>query len=106
MGTANPEPPNPAMDTGVQFGETGIACPTGGPNHEAHRTPRGMPGATEAGLAAIRPPLTGAQAAAALQAAGYGGEKIVQISPADYPNVRAARVASAREIRHIDPANG
>ena len=52
--------------------------------------PPGMPDATEAGLAAIRPPFTIAQAKAALEAAGYRGEKIVQVSPADYPNVKAA----------------
>lgn len=52
--------------------------------------PPGMPDSTEAGLDTIRPPYTPAQAKAALEAAGYRGEKIVQISPADYPNVKAA----------------
>ncbi len=63
--------------------------------------PLGMPDATEAGLSAIRPPLTDAQAKAALKAAGYGGEKIVQISPADYPNVRAANEVLADLLKRI-----
>jgi len=38
---------------------------------------------------------------AALRAAGYGGEKIVQISPADYPNVRAANEVLADMLQRI-----
>ena len=63
--------------------------------------PLGMPDATETGLSALRPPLTDAQANAALKAAGYAGEKIVQISPADYPNVRAANEVLADLLKRI-----
>jgi peptide/nickel transport system substrate-binding protein len=52
--------------------------------------PHGMPDATDAGMAASRKPFTDAEARAALKAAGYNGEKIVQITPGDYPNVKAA----------------
>jgi peptide/nickel transport system substrate-binding protein len=41
--------------------------------------PVGMPDSTDAGLDTIRPPLSDADAKAALAAAGYAGEKIVQI---------------------------
>ena len=50
----------------------------------------GLPDATETGLDTIRPPFTPEQARTALEAAGYRGEKIIQISPGDYPNVKAA----------------
>ncbi len=63
--------------------------------------PPGMPDATEAGLAAIRPPYTAAQARAALAAAGYKGEKIIQISPGDYPNVKAASEVLADLLKRI-----
>ena len=63
--------------------------------------PLGMPDATEAGLDAIRPPLTDAQAAEALKAAGYAGEKIVQISPGDYPNVKTANEVLADLLKRI-----
>ncbi len=63
--------------------------------------PQGMPDATEAGLAAIRPHFTAAQARAALAAAGYKGEKIIQISPGDYPNVKAASEVLADLLKRI-----
>jgi peptide/nickel transport system substrate-binding protein len=63
--------------------------------------PLGMPDSTQAGLDSIRPPLTDAQARAALSAAGYGGEKIVQISPADYPNVKIANEVLADLLKRI-----
>ncbi len=63
--------------------------------------PRGMPDATDAGLEALRPLYTDAEARAALKAAGYNGEKIVQISPADYPNVRAANEVLADLLKRI-----
>jgi peptide/nickel transport system substrate-binding protein len=52
--------------------------------------PPGTPDSTDAGLDTIRPRFTDAQARAALSAAGYKGEKIVVISPGDYPNLKAA----------------
>ncbi len=63
--------------------------------------PQGMPDASEAGLDAIRPRYTDAEARAALREAGYAGEKIVQISPADYPNVRAANEVLADLLKRI-----
>jgi peptide/nickel transport system substrate-binding protein len=63
--------------------------------------PPGMPDATDAGLDTIRPRYSDAEARAALKAAGYGGEKIVQISPADYPNVRAANEVLADMLQRI-----
>jgi len=63
--------------------------------------PQGMPDASEAGLETIRPPFTEAEAREALRAAGYRGEKIVQISPADYPNVRAANEVLADLLKRI-----
>jgi peptide/nickel transport system substrate-binding protein len=63
--------------------------------------PQGMPDATDVGLDALRPLLTDAQARDALQAAGYRGEKIVQISPADYPNVKVANEVLAYLLKRI-----
>jgi peptide/nickel transport system substrate-binding protein len=63
--------------------------------------PQGMPDASDAGLEAIRKPLTDAQARQALKDAGYNGEKIVQISPADYPNVRMANEVLADLLKRI-----
>jgi peptide/nickel transport system substrate-binding protein len=63
--------------------------------------PPGMPDATAAGLETIRPRYSDAEARAALRAAGYGGEKLVQISPADYPNVRAANEVLADLLQRI-----
>ncbi|MBN8873755.1 MAG: ABC transporter substrate-binding protein [Rhodospirillales bacterium] len=63
--------------------------------------PIGMPDATEAGLASLHPPLSEAAAKAALVAAGYKGEKIVQISPGDYPNVKAANEVLADLLKRI-----
>ncbi len=63
--------------------------------------PLGMPDANEAGLEKIRPRYTDAEARAALKAAGYQGEKIVQISPADYPNVRVANEVLADLLKRI-----
>ena len=63
--------------------------------------PPGLPDASDAGLGAIRPPFTPEQARAALAAAGYRGEKIVQISPGDYPNVKAASEVLADLLKRI-----
>ena len=63
--------------------------------------PSGLPDATEAGLDGIRPPFTAEQARAALAAAGYRGEKIVQLSPGDYPNVKAASDVLADLLQRI-----
>jgi peptide/nickel transport system substrate-binding protein len=63
--------------------------------------PLTMPDSTDTGLDTIRPRLTDAQARADLAAAGYGGEKIVQISPADYPNVKAANEVLADLLTRI-----
>ena len=63
--------------------------------------PQGMPDASDAGLEAIRKPLTDTQARQALKDAGYNGEKIVQISPADYPNVRMANEVLADLLKRI-----
>lgn len=63
--------------------------------------PPGMPDASDAGLEAIRTKLTDAQARQALKDAGYNGEKIVQLSPADYPNVRAANEVLADLLKRI-----
>ena len=45
------------------------------------------------------------QAKAALAAAGYGGEKIVQVSPADYPNVKAASEVLADMLKNAECAS-
>jgi peptide/nickel transport system substrate-binding protein len=63
--------------------------------------PLGMPDATLAGLDLIRPPLSDPAAAEALKAAGYGGEKIVVISPGDYPNVKVANEVLADLLKRI-----
>ncbi len=63
--------------------------------------PPGMPDASEAGFERIRPRYTDAEARAALAAAGYRGEKIVQISPGDYPNVKAASEVLADLLKRI-----
>ena len=63
--------------------------------------PLTMPDSTDAGLDSIRPPLSDAEARAALAAAGYGGEKIVQISPGDYPNVKVANEVLADLLKRI-----
>jgi peptide/nickel transport system substrate-binding protein len=78
----------------------------GGGNPELMRPgvgfyPLGFPDATEAGLETIRPPYTEAEAREALKKAGYQGEKIVQISPADYPNVRVANEVLADLLKRI-----
>jgi peptide/nickel transport system substrate-binding protein len=63
--------------------------------------PPGLPDATDVGLASIRPPFSIHQARAALEQAGYRGEKIVQISPGDYPNVKAASEVLADLLKQI-----
>jgi len=63
--------------------------------------PPGLPDATDAGLAAYKKPLSEAEAKKALAAAGYRGEKIVQISPGDYPNVKAASEVLADLLKRI-----
>ena len=63
--------------------------------------PVGMPDATQAGLETLRPRYSDTEAKAALVAAGYGGEKIVQISPGDYPNVKAANDVLADLLKRI-----
>ena len=49
----------------------------------------------------IRPRYTDAEAKTALENSGYRGEKIVQISPADYPDVRAANEVLAGLLKRI-----
>jgi peptide/nickel transport system substrate-binding protein len=78
----------------------------GGGNPELQRAgtgfyPVGLPDATQAGLDTLRPRYTDAEAKAALAAAGYAGEKIVQISPGDYPNVKAANEVLADLLKRI-----
>ena len=63
--------------------------------------PPGLPDASDAGLASIRPAYTAAQARAALAAAGYKGEKIIMISPGDYPNLKAASEVLADLLKTI-----
>lgn len=63
--------------------------------------PVGLPDASEVGLDTIRPVYTPEQARAALAAAGYRGEKIVMISPGDYPNVKAASEVLADQLKRI-----
>ncbi len=63
--------------------------------------PPGLPDASQIGLDGIRPPFTPEQARAALAAAGYQGEKIIQISPGDYPNVKAASEVLADLLKRI-----
>ena len=63
--------------------------------------PPGLPDATDAGLAELKTPFTPEQAKKALEAAGYKGEKIVQISPGDYPNVKAASEVLADLLKRI-----
>jgi peptide/nickel transport system substrate-binding protein len=66
----------------------------GGSNPELERPgtgffPIGMPDATQAGLETLLPRY------------GYGGEKIVQISPGDYPNVKTANDVLADLLKRI-----
>jgi peptide/nickel transport system substrate-binding protein len=63
--------------------------------------PPGMPDATDAGMEKLKTPLSDDAARAALKAAGYGGEKIIQISPADYPNVKVANEVLADLLKRI-----
>ncbi|MBS0642849.1 MAG: ABC transporter substrate-binding protein [Proteobacteria bacterium] len=63
--------------------------------------PPGLPDATNVGLSTIRPPYTIDQARKALEQAGYRGEKIVQITPGDYPNVKAASEVLADLLQKI-----
>jgi peptide/nickel transport system substrate-binding protein len=63
--------------------------------------PPGLPDATAAGLDSVRPPLSDAAARQALADAGYRGERIVQISPADYPNVKVANEVLADLLKRI-----
>jgi len=60
--------------------------------------PLGMPDATTVGML---PPLSDAEAHKALIAAGYQGEKIVQISPGDYPNVKVVNEVLADLLKRI-----
>jgi peptide/nickel transport system substrate-binding protein len=63
--------------------------------------PPGTPDATDDGLETIRPRYTDAQAKAALEAAGYKGEKIVCISAGDYPNLKAASEVLVDTLKRI-----
>ena len=63
--------------------------------------PPDVPAASDAGLDTLRTPLSAAAAKAALAAAGYRGERIVQISPGDYPNVKAASEVLADLLKRI-----
>lgn len=59
------------------------------------------PSATQVGLEQLKKPLDVAGAKAALAAAGYQGERIVQVMPGDYPNVKAASEVLADLLRRI-----
>ena len=52
--------------------------------------PPDLPSSNDAGMERLRQPLDVGAARAALEAAGYRGERIVQVAPGDYPNVKAA----------------
>jgi peptide/nickel transport system substrate-binding protein len=49
----------------------------------------GTPMASDAGLSALAPPHDAAAAKAAIAQAGYGGEKVVILTPGDYPRIYA-----------------
>ena len=55
----------------------------------------GMAMASDAGLSAITGPRDVAKAAAEIKAAGYGGEKVVIMSPTDYPRIYALASVAA-----------
>jgi peptide/nickel transport system substrate-binding protein len=60
-----------------------------------------MPDSTNEGLGFLKKPLSDAEAKAALKAAGYAGEKIVMLSPGDYPNVKIANEVLADLLKRI-----
>ena len=59
------------------------------------------PSANDAGMDRLKKPLDVAAAKAALAAAGYKGERIVQVLPGDYPNVKAASEVLADLLKRI-----
>ena len=59
------------------------------------------PSATSVGLERLAKPASIAETKAALAAAGYAGERIVQILPGDYPNVKAASEVLADLLKRI-----
>jgi peptide/nickel transport system substrate-binding protein len=63
--------------------------------------PPGTPDDTQAGMETLRPRYTDAQAKAALEAAGYKGEKIVCVSAGDYPNLKAASEVLVDQLKRI-----
>ncbi|MCX7379776.1 MAG: ABC transporter substrate-binding protein [Alphaproteobacteria bacterium] len=70
-------------------------------NASAAFFPPGTPDHSDTGLETLRPRYTNAQAKAALEAAGYKGEKIVCIVPGDYPNLKAASEVLADMLKRI-----
>ena len=61
----------------------------------------GLPSSSTAGLDELKKPLTDAQARVELEKAGYRGERVLQIAPADYPNVRASSEVLADLLKRI-----
>jgi peptide/nickel transport system substrate-binding protein len=55
----------------------------------------GMPMASDAGMQAITGPRDLDRARAEVRAAGYGGEKVVVMSPSDYPRINALATVAA-----------
>ena len=64
--------------------------------------PVGSPMATDAGLAALAGPRDLAKVAKDLQAAGYQGEKVVLLAPADAPGIKAICDVAADMLRKVD----
>jgi peptide/nickel transport system substrate-binding protein len=86
---------HPDFTAAIAGGEPDLQAPTGA------FFPPGTPDHTDAGLESLRPRYTDAQAKAALEAAGYKGEKIVCMVPGDYPNLKAASEVLADQLKRI-----
>jgi peptide/nickel transport system substrate-binding protein len=61
----------------------------------------GLPGVTEYGAATMKGPKDFARLRAAVQAAGYGGEKVVIINPTDYSFISSQGEISADLLRRL-----
>jgi peptide/nickel transport system substrate-binding protein len=78
-----------------------------GPDPEDWLVPTGFfpvssPMATDAGLAALAGPRDFAKVAKDLRAAGYQGEKVVLLAPADAPGIKAICDVAADMLRKVD----